>query len=197
MSTIITGNFEQQESAAQAVSQLAEAGFAAEAISRFAVHPAPGVVSSTEQPVEAAPEADMTAVGAVSGAAIGGAIGLVGIVALGPAAPVVGACVGSLCGAMLRSDDGPAHAHAPEAGIDDGQEPSATRKAGTLVAVVAPEDIQQDDAILILQTQGATDIDRSEGTIVNGRWTDFDRTAPLHPVSPAWPGVTTEQEQGS
>ena len=42
--------------------------------------------------------------------------------------------------------------------------------------------VQQETAIRILREHGATDTERTDGTIVAGNWIDFD---PLRPVRPA------------
>ena len=53
------------------------------------------------------------------------------------------------------------------------------RKSGMLVAVSAEADAQQVAAIRILRAYGATDGARSEGTIIDGQWTDFNPLTPL------------------
>ena len=52
-----------------------------------------------------------------------------------------------------------------------------------LVAVSAPASAQQDSAIGILRAHGATDIERSDGAIVAGDWTDFNPLTPLRLVA--------------
>jgi hypothetical protein len=52
------------------------------------------------------------------------------------------------------------------------------RKSGMLVAVAADDAALQDRAINALQSLGAADIEREEGTIENGDWVDFDPVAP-------------------
>jgi hypothetical protein len=54
------------------------------------------------------------------------------------------------------------------------------RKSGMMVAVCVLNPAQEHDAVLILQAQGAQQIERAEGTISDGNRIDFD---PLtHPV---------------
>ena len=47
-----------------------------------------------------------------------------------------------------------------------------------LVAVALAQGSQESDAARIFRDLGAADIERAEGTLVDGHWTDFD---PLQP----------------
>ena len=188
MTTIITGNFEQQAEAKQAMADLANAGFTADQTSTFFVSPIDRddlhVGGGHESPV-----VDGASVGAVSGAVLGGvvgvAVGLVTLPALGPGAAIaaagVGAYVGSLGGALIKIED----KSVPKTEVirDEPSPSEPQRKAGTLVAVSAPASAQQDTAIGILRAHGATDIEHPQGTIVAGQWTDFNPLTPLELVS--------------
>ena len=190
MTTIITGNFQQQDEAKRAVSDLAGAGFATDQTTTFFVNP-PGQHDLT--PVggdeDESPGTEGAAGGSASGAAVGGAIGVaVGLATLpmlGPGAAVaaagVGAYAGSLYGALGATDD----RNNPEtqAAREEFRRGSPPRKSGMLVAVTAPASARQDAAILILRAHGATDIERREGTIVAGDWTDFNPLTPLRLVA--------------
>lgn len=186
MPTIITGNFQQQEAAQRALAALTHAGFALDQTTTFFVNP-PGqhatfAVGGDEDESAGTHEAGG---GAASGAAVGGVIGAaVGIATLpllGPAAAVaaagVGAYAGSLYGALGHTDD---HDHLRAEATREGLQLSdLPRKSGMLVAVAAEADAQQVAAIRILRAYGATDGARSEGTIIDGNWTDFDPLTPL------------------
>jgi hypothetical protein len=52
-----------------------------------------------------------------------------------------------------------------------------------LVAVCAPGSSEQGIAIRILRAHGAADIERTEGNIVAGEWTDFNPLTPLRPAA--------------
>jgi hypothetical protein len=188
MTTIISGTFQQQEAAQSAWSALAAAG--AGRTTRFFVNP-PGqhdlYPGGGDEDKSAG--TDDAGGGAAAGAAVGGSIGVaVGIATLpllGPAAVAaaagVGAYAGSLYGALGNIDD-------KNTGVDTvaNQVPSggdAVRKSGMLVAIAAPTAAEQDAAIRILRAHGATDIERAEGTIVAGEWTDFNPLAPLRLVT--------------
>ena len=189
MTTLITGNFQQQDEAQRAVSDLIGAGFAAGQTTNFFVNP-PG--QHDRYPIggdeDESPGTEDSAAGSASGVAVGGAIGVaVGIATLpvlGPGAAVaaagVGAYAGSLYGALAKTDDG----NNPEtqAAREALRESERPRQSGMLVAVSAPASAQQDTAIRILCAHGATDIERPEGTIVAGDWTDFNPLAPLRLV---------------
>lgn len=190
MTTIITGNFQQQDDARQAWSDLLGAGFAADQATTFFVNP-PGQhdLYAFGGDADESPGTEDAGAGAASGVAFGGAIGaavgLAAVPVLGLGAPVagagVGAYAGSLYGALSNTDD----KNNPEtqdarAGLRRSESP---RKSGMLVAVAAPASAQQDTAIRIMRTRGATDIERTEGNIVAGEWTDFDPLTPLRPVA--------------
>ena len=187
MTTIISGNFQQQDRAQQALAELQRAGFAVDQTTSFFVNP-PG--QHDRYPIggdeEESPGTEDAKGGTAAGAAVGGAVGVaVGLATaplLGPGAAVagagIGAYAGSLYGALGKLDD---------AKTDDDAAPTPAaktepppRKSGVLVAVAAATPAQQDTAIRLLRTQGADDIEKTEGTLVAGEWIDFD---PLRPPS--------------
>lgn len=190
MTTIITGNFQQQDEARLALSDLAGAGFAAGQTTTFFVNP-PG--QHDLYPIggdkDESPGTEDAAGGSASGAAVGGVIGVaVGIATLpvlGPAATVaaagVGAYAGSLYGALGNTDD----KNNPEsqAAHEELRRSKPPRKSGMLVAASAPASAQQDTAIRIFRARGATDIERTEGNIVSGDWTDFNPLTKLKLVA--------------
>ncbi len=186
MTTIITGNFQQQDEAQRALSDLTGAGFGADQTTTFFVNP-PGQhdrfpIGGDEDESPGTEDAKGgSAAGAAVGGAIGVAVGLATLPVLGPGAAVagagVGAYAGSLYGALGSTDD----KRNPEtrAEREELRHSEQPRKSGMLVAVAAPASAQQDTAIRILRAHGATDVERTEGTINAGDWTDFD---PLTPV---------------
>lgn len=181
---IINGNFQKQADAERTVKQLADAGFASDQIATIAIGLAEddGLHQSVDN--DEAPAAGGAATGAAAGGAIGAAVGVAAAPILGPAAAAaalgVGAYTGSLYGALntLGSDD------TPDAEEADTHPPTvaAPRSPGTWVATAATDRAAQSRAIDILIANGATEIECSEGHIINGGWTDFDPTAPIQPV---------------
>ena len=189
MTTIITGNFEEQALARKAASDLEGAGFSADQISVFYVGP-PG--QHDRYPVggdrDESPGTEHVAAGSAAGAAVGGVVGLaVGLATLpllGPGAVVAGAgagaYVGSLYGAMGTTEDhNNPETPAEREVLEHSERP---RTSGVLVAVTASASAQQDTAIGILRAHGATDIERTEGTVVGGNWTGFNPLTPLRLV---------------
>lgn len=174
MHTIIAGRFQQQSEVEYTVDELQRAGFARDRISTFYVNP-PG--QHDAYPIggdrAASPGAEQSAKGVATGAAIGAAAGVAATPFLGPVGAVtgglVGAHVGGLVGSMSQmkeKDDGDAPIHA--------QDPPAQRQSGMMVAVAVGDDAQEDQAIHVLRAAGAADIERTQGTIANGDWSDFN-----------------------
>lgn len=190
MTTIITGNFKQQEAAQRAMSALENAGFEAADATTFFVNP-PGQHDryplggdKDESPgTEAAPEG--SAAGAAIGSGVGVAVGLATMPVLGPAAPIAGAGVGAYVGSLygaLGNTHGKANTETQDE-LAEQRYRDPTRQSGMLVAVSAPASKQQAKAIRILRAHGATDIECPEGTIVAGEWTDFNPLTPLQRVT--------------
>lgn len=191
MTPIIAGRFEQNSAAQAAASLLHRRGFAADDVTVFFVNP-PGQHATF--PIggdrDASPGAKHAQSGALKGAAVGGVVGAgVGLVAaplLGPAAAVagagVGAYAGSLVGALGEMDERPAKTepHSAESVRVDIPSSSATpvRSGGVVVAVRAVEFSKRVQAVNILRSESARDIERADGTWEGGHWIDFD---PLKP----------------
>ena len=190
MSTIINGNFQDLNAAKRALSDLLSTGFTDAQTSCFSVtipghdadtHTSEGSVAALDVVATAAPEA---ADGALSGAAVGGAIGVAVAIAtlpvLGPIAAIaalgVGAYGGSLYGVLGSMEA--ADSKATEDSVMAMQN-AQHRQSGTLVAVVADDEVQQDTAKRILHSHGAHDIELREGTLSSGVWTDFNPRLPL------------------
>jgi len=169
MTTIISGRFEQQDAVQQALADLQNAGFPATNLSAFYVNP-PGqhdqyLVGGDR---DESPGAERSDAGAAAGTAIGGVAGATaGAVTTpitGPAGvlggTMLGAYVGSLVGSMV--------------GTDDAEDIPPVRKAGMLVAAAISDGVAEADAIDVLRDAGATCLERADGQIINGMWTDFD-----------------------
>lgn len=189
MTTIITGSFQQQDDAQQAWSDLLRAGFGAGQMTQFFVNP-PGQhdlypIGGDE---DESPGTENAAAGAASGAAVGGvvgvAVGLATLPALGPGAAVAGAGVGAYAGSLYGALGNTDSKNNPETqnAREELQRSEPLRQSGVLVAVSASASEPQDTAIRILRARGATDIERTEGTIVAGEWTDFNPLTPLRLV---------------
>ena len=175
MTTIISGRFEEQAEAEEAVDALRNAGFPTDQISRFYLSP-PGqharyalggdhdVSTGAEDAVKG------TAAGATGGGLVGAAIGAATTPLTGPLGAVtgglVGAHIGNLVGALgrMRNDD-------------SAEEAPLIRHAGLMVAVSAPVESSQQRAIHVLRQCGARAIELGDGHIVAGDWQDFDPSA--------------------
>lgn len=183
MATIVSGWFETQSRADEAMLALGQEGFEADEFHSFYLAP-PGQHSDL-------PLSDLgdhhhsegtkeSSAGAAKGAAIGGAAGLAaGAVAaaasapLGPAAVVIGAgagaYIGSLAGGANASRDSQIEHASREEPID--------RPAGAMVSVYTDR-IGEREAIDILRRHGALGIERADGQWIDGKWADFDPHVP-------------------
>jgi len=190
MNSIVNGNFQDLSAAKQAVSALTASGFGNDQISFFKVElPGHHLDRPASEGVALEPDATETklpeaGVGAMSGAAVGGAIGAVIALAtlpvLGPmvavAAVSVGAYGGSLYGVLDSMDS--AETDATQRSIMSSQE-ARQRQSGTLVAVIAADEALQERAKNILIAEGAGDVELTEGQIFNSEWIDFNPNLPL------------------
>jgi hypothetical protein len=189
MTSIIAGRFEQNDRAEAAAGALRRGGFGVNDVSVFFVNP-PGQHATF--PIggdrDASPGAKHAEGGALKGAAVGGAVGVgVGLAAaplLGPAALLAGAgagaYAGSLVGALGDMKEKPETTQSEERHEDSVVVAAAptVRAGGVLVAVRAAEFAKRVDAVNILRSAGARDIERADGTWEASRWVDFD---PLKP----------------
>lgn len=169
MTTIISGRFEQQDAAQQAVSSLHNAGFPTAGISTFFVNPAgqhDQFLVGGDQ--DESPGAKNSDTGAAAGTGIGGvagaAAGAITTPITGPAGVLGGAALGAYVGSLVGS----------MAGTDNAEDMPIVRAAGMLVAVAVTADPSEQDAIDVLRAVGATAMERAEGQIIDGQWVDFD-----------------------
>lgn len=165
MTVIIAGRFTQQDEVQQAIAALQLAGAPSEQISSFYVNPAgqhdlfPVGGDRDESP--GSEDSDKgTATGLGVGGVIGGAAGAAG----GPLAAVTGALVGAHIGSLVGS----------LSGTDEDKDIPPLRQSGMLVAVSVSSEEEEKKAIDTFRALAATCVERSEGNIVNGDWTDFD-----------------------
>lgn len=175
MSTIIAARFDLQDEAAHAVSVLEEAGFARERISSFFVNPAGQhdrfAVGGDRDKSPGAEHTDSgAAAGVAAGAGAGAAAGLASTPVTGPLGPALGGLVGGHLGGLVGS----------LAATDD--DPIPRRVAGMMVAVAAEQEQQAAQAIRLLQGLAGADLERAEGNIQEGDWTDFDPLSIPQPV---------------
>lgn len=180
MSTIIAGRFEQQSAAEDTIEELVRAGFARERVASFYVNPAGQHATFPIGGDEAiSPGAKESGKGVAVGAAAGAAVGVAAAPFLGPVGMVTGGLVGAHVGGLVGSmsemkEKGEIGEHG-----EDIENAAPQRKAGMIVAVSADDHGLENRAIDLLRSLGASDIERAEGTVENGDWTDFNPITPL------------------
>jgi hypothetical protein len=169
MTTIIAGRFAQQDEVQDAIAALQHAGAPAAQISSFYVNP-PG--QHDLYPIggdrDESPGAENSDKGSVAGLGVGGAIGGAAGLAVTPVAGPLGAVAGALVGAHVGSLMGSLSQ------TDDAEDTPPLRKSGMLVAVSVSTPAEEQRTIDALRSAGGTYLERSNGQIVDGDWTDFD-----------------------
>lgn len=163
MSKIVAGMFETMEQADQTARALQNERFASEDISVFYIGP-PG--QHDTYPIGGDVDEDRGAEGGDEGAGKGAAGGAVAGAAVGAAGGPAGAALGAAVGAYTGSVAG------VMSGLGDKQ--SRQRGAGVMVAVNADSAGGEDSAINVLRANGAEAIEKAEGELRNGDWSDFD-----------------------
>jgi hypothetical protein len=175
MSMIIAGHFQLQEEVERARRALLDAGFAGERISGFYLSQ-PGQHDQTPiggdhiQSPGAKETPEGVAQGATAGAAVGAVAGAATAPVTGPLGPIVGGLVGAHVGSLFS------FSKMKEAGEKEegGRAPVENRHAGMLVAVAFDDPGVEAQAVDVLRSLGATQIERARGNIVDGDWADFD-----------------------
>ncbi|HEY8101942.1 MAG TPA: hypothetical protein VIF82_14450 [Burkholderiaceae bacterium] len=185
MTQIIAGHFQQQQQVQQAIDQLQNAGFTQDKICAFYLNPAGQhdlfPIGGDRDKSPGAKESGHTmARGAATGGVIGGAAGTAGVPIAGPVAPAVGAFVGAHVGSLIGSLSGMKESGEPES---DDENTAVPRKAGMMVAVSTEQPGKEDDAVKILQSLGAEQIEKADGKIADGNWEDFDPLTPPHLIN--------------
>lgn len=178
MTQIIAGRFDQQTSVQHALDEILRAGFSEEQVATFYVNP-PGqhdlykIGGDRDESPGAEKSETGIALGTSAGGVVGAAVGAVTIPVLGPvgvlAGGLVGAHIGNLGGALSEMEDN---------GEEGARHHVPMRHAGMMLAVSAQSPEQEDRAISVLRAFDAQDIERTEGTIVDGDWQDFDPLTP-------------------
>lgn len=181
MSLIVAARFDTFDAAEHAAAALAQSGVTPDALHTFFVNPAG---AHDRYPMGgdrlADPESKGAPFSAVGGAAAVGIVGaLVGAVitftftssmlpVIGGAG--VGAYVGSLAGALYSLGR-----TRPRRGYDEAIQAKARqgRKSGVLLAVHTSREHEKHVAA-ILRDAGGVEVERAQGSWVNGRWEDFD-----------------------
>lgn len=176
--TIIAGRLQQQSEVEDTVDELQRAGFARDHISAFYVNP-PG--QHDAYPIGGdrmeSPGAHESGKGVAAGAAVGAVAGAAAVPFLGPVGAATGALVGAHVGGMVggmsqMKERGETGAHG-----DDAQNAQPQRRSGMMVAVAVADEAQEQQAIHVLRAAGAADLERAQGTIANGDWSDFNPLA--------------------
>jgi len=186
MTDIVAGRFEQQGDAEAAVQRLLRHGFRREDVSSFFVNP-PGQHAkfAVGGDRNVSPGARGAGLAALGGAVLGGVLGFVfgmaashvfGLVAT-ITGMVAGAYLGMLAGALARLQDRPT-------GTRRERRTPQVRHAGVMVAAHTPTPISRDEAMRTLKSSGAVEVEEAKGEWHDGRWADFDPTAPPSHASP-------------
>lgn len=176
MSTILAGHFQLQDQVQHARSELMRAGFDDDRISDFYLSQ-PGQhdltpIGGDDMISPGAKESPVGVVeGELAGAAAGAAIGATTMPVTGPLGPVVGGLVGAHMGSLYAFHKMKDHGEHERGSDENEREP---RPAGMLVAVAVDDPADEDRALDVLRRLGAHHIERAEGHITNGDWTDFD-----------------------
>lgn len=177
MATIIAGRFDQQTQIEEAIGELMRAGFSADQISSFYVNPAG---QHDRYPLggdhDKSPGAEDSETGTSSGLAAGGVVGAAIGAVTTPITGPLGAITGGFVGAHIGSLIGTLGKMKEDGGNSD-ENSTPVRHSGLLVAVSVPEPASESRATETLRALGAVDIERTEGTIVDGDWADFDPAA--------------------
>ena len=180
MANILSGQFDDFESAERLVAEFHSLGVECEDIQQFALN-APG--QHDRYPIGGDEDADPAArggengatLGAVLGGAAGVAVGAAAIPVLGPAAAVAGLAIGAYTGSFAGA------LNAMGTGTESANEDVIARPAGVRVAVNVPTPERRHQVLESFVRHHARSIEEAQGTWSNGAWVDFD------PVSiPRW-----------
>jgi phage tail tape-measure protein len=182
MTTIIAGRFVEQTETSATADKLIQAGFTRDRIAVLFVNSAG---QHDRYPIggdqDESPGTEQSGAGAAIGAAGGSAVGALMGAAFGPggalAGAATGAYLGSLPGALGKLSDA-----SDSDSVKRAEKSSQVRKAGMLLAVATPGPLAEATALEVLRSAGATDIERSHGTIDGGTWPGFDPVSPVHYV---------------
>ena len=180
MSTIVAGHFQLQAEAEQARRELIGAGFREDHITAFYLSQ-PGQhdltpIGGDEITSQGAKESPAGVLqGQLTGGAVGAALGAATSVVTGPLGPIVGGLVGAHVGSLYSFSKMKEAGEAEHGGSTNTLE---QRHAGMVVAVALDQPDQEARALEVLRDLGSQQIERAQGTIENGDWTDFDPNSP-------------------
>ncbi len=196
MTDIVAGRFDQQGEAQAAVERLLRHGFGRDDVSSFFVNP-PGQHAKFALGGDrnVSPGARGAGLAAIGGAILGGVLGFIfgmaashvfGLVAT-ITGMVAGAYLGMLAGALARLQDRAAARQRGDAPV---------RRGGIMVAAHTPTPTSRDEAMRTLKSSGAIDVEEAEGDWHDGRWADFDPTAPPSRVRSVGSGPDRSPQRG-
>lgn len=186
MSTILAGHFQLQDDIQRAREELVRAGFPENQISAFYLSQrgqhdrtpiggdhmiSPGAKETTVGVME----------GEMTGGALGAAIGAATIPVTGVLGPIVGGLVGAHVGSLYSFHKMKEHGEHEQGDIANENE-LEVRPAGMLIAVACTSAAEEDRALDLLRSLGAHHIEKAQGTIDGGDWTDFDVLSAPHLV---------------
>lgn len=176
MATIIAGRFEQQTHVQEAAGALMRAGFDEDRISAFYMTPVErrATVSLEENRI-ASEGAKHTPKGVAAGGVVGAAVGLAASPLAGPAGLAGGALVGAHLGELIGT----------LSQTDDAEDSPPIRHSGMMVAVEVHDAFEESQVVEVLNSLGAQDLERAEGTIENGDWSDFNPISTPSFLNPA------------
>jgi hypothetical protein len=176
MTTIIAGGFENIVPAEAAIARLGEAGVSEENLCKFRINP-PGM--HDHHPLggdrDASPGSKHADRGAMKGVAVGAAAGAAAGAVLGPIGAAAGAGVGAYTGSLVGG--------MKETETEVKPEHEDVRPAEVLVCVnAAAAGVPAEEIVRILESAGAWQVERAEGTWIDGEWADFDPVSRPHLV---------------
>jgi hypothetical protein len=190
MTTIIAGRFVEQAETSAAADRLVQAGFMRDQIASLFVNSAG---KHDRYPIggdqNESPGTEQSGPGAAIGAAGGGAVGAFVGATFGPAGALAGAATGAYLGSLPGALDN-LNGEIDRVGTKREAPLPNVRKAGMMLAVAAPSTAAEAKALEVLRAAGAVDIERSQGTIDGGEWTDFDPLSPAQYVDGPTPAPT-------
>jgi len=175
VTTIIAGRFQQQSEVEESVEELQRAGFTRDRIAAFFLNPqGQHDTYSIGGDRAMSPGAKETDAGAATGAVVGGAAGLAATPMLGPVGPVTGGLVGAYVGGLIGGVSKMKEHGDTGKNAEDQENAAPVRHSGMYVAAAVDTHEQEEQAIHALRALGAADIERSEGTLVDSDWQDFN-----------------------
>lgn len=184
MSTIIAAHFQLQDEIDRARRALVDAGFPEDSISSFFVnqpgqHDLTPIGGDHSESAGARETPEGVLEGAATGGVVGAALGAATIPVTGPLGPVVGGLVGAHVGSLFSFSKMKEAGEGEQGGAGNLREP---RKPGMLIGVALGQPADEGRALDLLRRLGAHHIERAEGTIAGGDWTDFDPNSMPLPV---------------